>query len=85
MVMPQFLDAFVLFASMMQRYEFFPKPPNLSLIIFEKNAKYSNIHLFKYDIYVFENALYIIIELLYILIYNNLIYILCTYLKIPPV
>jgi len=34
MVMPQFLDAFILFASMMQRYEFFPKPPNFFPIIF---------------------------------------------------
>ena len=33
MVMPQFLDAFVLFASLMQRYEFFPKPPNFFPII----------------------------------------------------
>ena len=32
--MPQIIDAFVCFASMMQRYEFFLKLPNISAIIF---------------------------------------------------
>ena len=33
--MPQILDAFVCFASMMQRYEFFSKLPNFLAIIFD--------------------------------------------------
>ena len=47
MVMPQFLDAFVLFASMMQRYKFFTTYARKGAIIFEGKTKYPEI--FKYS------------------------------------
>jgi hypothetical protein len=41
--MPQFSDAFVLFASMMQRYEIFMNCARKTAIIFQKNAGYKLI------------------------------------------
>ena len=41
--MPQIFDAFVIFASMMQRYENFSKLPNFLAIIFHKNAKVTQL------------------------------------------
>jgi len=52
--MPHFLDAFVCFASMMQRYEIFVNYARKKAIIFRKNSKYSNIQIFKYDKKVFR-------------------------------
>jgi len=43
MALPQFLDAFVLFASMMQRYKFFLNCARKTAIIFQKNAGYKLI------------------------------------------
>ena len=45
--MPQILDAFVLFASMMQRYEIFTTYARKGAIIFEGKTKYPEI--FKYS------------------------------------
>ena len=54
LAMPQFLVAFICFATMLQRYKFFLNCARNRAIIFAFGAKYSTIHLFKYDRKVFN-------------------------------
>ena len=54
--MPQILDAFVCFASMMQRYEFFVNLASFLPIIFQKKNRgsFSLFHFLTFDISIFE-------------------------------